>query len=258
MGLRINDTHLHALLQRILINLENKIMHGKRKDMWLNHGHGIPTLARYDILNIVETAWRMVDHKNVAATGYVQTGPHMPSTGPLLLDHVCRDLRTVLSEIDPPAGLEEVGSAIRDTAQAFVRAGYPAKWSCWEHVKRLIIEHDTEDDPIPEGAEAFGWEIEDDHDDDDDDDNLDDDGMDNNDDAGDEAGGTATPTAGLDDRASGEGSDDGATASASDAVVATASHATASHGGSDALLLRAADPNTSIMSVAVAREGDGF
>ena len=51
-----------------------------------------------------------------------------------------------------------MGQRLRDDAQAFVQSGYPHKWSRWEEVKRLIVEHDAEDDPIPEGLEAFGYD----------------------------------------------------------------------------------------------------
>ena len=88
-------------------------------------------------------------------------------------------MRTVLDDIDPAIGLQEVGTKIREDAKAFVAAGFPNKWSRWEHAKRLIIEHDGEDDPVPEGFEACGYEI--DHessDDDDDDDDYHDDGDD--------------------------------------------------------------------------------
>jgi len=121
---QINDTHLHALLKRILISLENKLTHAKRKDMHLNHAKGIPTLSRTDILQIVETAWRMLDHERIANSGYLQTGPSMPMTGPIKRDQVYKDLRTVWDEIDPPVGLAEMGTKIRDEAIKFVNDGF--------------------------------------------------------------------------------------------------------------------------------------
>ena len=133
--------------------------HAKRTDMHLNHERGIPTLHRHEICEIAETAWRMIDHKKVAKTGYLQTGPALPLEGPIRRDAIYKDLRTVLDAIDPPVGTQEMGQQLRDEAVAFVQEGFPNKWSTWEHAKRLIVEQDEMDDPIPEGLEAYGYEI---------------------------------------------------------------------------------------------------
>ena len=71
----------------------------------------------------------------------------------------------------------------------------PHKWSQWPHAKRLLIEHDDDEDPLPEGMEAFGYAL-DTHEDDGDDDGYpeggdetkddDDDGVDDDDPAGSE------------------------------------------------------------------------
>jgi hypothetical protein len=177
---QVNDTHLHALLQRLLIQLENQLSHAMRTDMHLNHTRGIPTLHRHEIVEIVATAWRMLDHRGIARKGYAQTGPLLPDTGPIRRDQVYKDLRSVWDEIDPPIGMQEMGQKLRDDAQAFVAQGFPHKWSTWEHAKRLIIEHDDGEDAIPEGLEAFGYAVG--GDDDDDDGGDDDAGFDDDDD----------------------------------------------------------------------------
>ena len=169
---QVNDTHLHANLTRLLIKLENQLTHDARVDMHLNYKNGIPTLSRHDICHIVTTAWRMIDHKYVAGKGYMQTGPCLPRSGPIRHDQVAPDLATVLDEIDPPVDVQEVGQRLRDDAKAFVMAGYPRKWSKWEHVKRLISEHDSLDDPVEEGFEAYDYDYA--HDDRGDDDKPDD------------------------------------------------------------------------------------
>jgi len=163
---QINDTHLHGVLQRFLIRIENRLTHAMRTDMHLNGERGIPTLSRDDVMEVVQAAWLSMDHKHVARVGYVQTGPMMPMEGPISREDVARDLRTVCDEIDPPVGRQEMGTSVRDEAIAFVNAGYPGRWSSWTHVKRLILEHDLEDDPIPEGLDAAGWAVEEDDDDD--------------------------------------------------------------------------------------------
>ena len=193
---QINDTHMHGVFQTFIIQLENQLSHAMRVDMRLNNDQGIPTLSRIDIIAIVETAWQRLDHAKIAQKGYVQTGPCMPMDGAIRRTDVQRDLISVLNDIDPPQGLQEVGQKIRDDAKAFVAAGYPSKWSSWLHAKRLIIEHDCEDDPVPEGFEAYGYEIE--HDDAEDDDFNDhpgedsgpgdDDGSGDDGDAGDDGG----------------------------------------------------------------------
>ena len=156
---QINDTHLHAILQRYIIRLENQLSHAIRTDMHLNFEKGIATLSRADIVEVVKAAWCMVNHEAISRVGYTQTGPTLPLEGPISRDQIARDLRTVLDEVDPPIGLQEIGTTLRDDAQTFVDAGYPERWSSWTHVKRLIVEHDCEDDPVPEGMDAFGYEV---------------------------------------------------------------------------------------------------
>ena len=156
---QVNDVILHALLQRYLQRIENQMTHAKRVDMHMNAGAGIPTLHRHEICDIVATAWRMIPHGELSRKGYQQTGPLFPDNGPILRDKVGTDLRKVLDEIDPPLGLQEMGQSLRDDAQAFVDAGYPSKWSRWEHVKRLIEEHDDANEPTPEGLEGFGYDV---------------------------------------------------------------------------------------------------
>ena len=156
---QINDTHLHALLQRLLIQLENRVALGKRKDMHLNGQRGIATLSRSDICDIVKTAWLMTDHVAMSKKGYEQTGPGLPLEGPISRAQVYKDLRNVFDEVDPPEDVQEIGEKLRDEANAFVLAGYPRKWSNWTHVTRLIEEHSDGEEPVPEGMEAFGYEV---------------------------------------------------------------------------------------------------
>ena len=47
---------------------------------------------------------------------------------------------------------------MRDAAVQFVNAGYAAgKWTTWADAHLLIDEHDEEDDPTPEGMEAYSF-----------------------------------------------------------------------------------------------------
>ena len=175
---QINDTHLHAMLARIMCSLENKVMHGKRVDMHMNNQGGVPTLTREDVVDVATHAWQQQDHRRIAIKGYTQTGPLLPMTGPILYEDVYKDLRDVWHQLDPAIGNQQMGQRIRDEAIAFVDAGWKTKWSEWQHAKRLIIDHDDEDDPTPEGLEMMPCHYEkpanDDDDDDDDADGLDD------------------------------------------------------------------------------------
>ena len=167
---RINDTHLHAMLARMMCALENKVMHGKRVDMHMNNQGGVPTLTREDVVDVATHAWQMQNHKHIAIKGYTQTGPRLPMTGPILYEDVYKDLRDVWHQLDPAIGNQQMGQRIRDEAIAFVDAGWNTKWSKWQHAKRLIIEHDDEDDPTPEGLEMMPCHYEKPANDDDDDD----------------------------------------------------------------------------------------
>ena len=118
---QINDTHLHAILARLLIRLENKVMHAERMDMHLNNRSGVASFRRADVVDVVMTAWKMVNHQAICEKGYEQTGPRLPLTGPIRRDQIYKDLRPVLDEIDPPIGLQEVGQKLRDDARAFGR-----------------------------------------------------------------------------------------------------------------------------------------
>ena len=169
---QVNDTHLHALLARLLIRLENNVMHGVREHMWMNHQAGVPSLRREDIVDIVKTAWPMLEHGSIAQKGYAQTGPGMALDGPIKYDDVYKGFRPVWMEMDPPVELQQMGQTIRDEAKVFVEEGFrKKKWTNWRHAKRLIIEHDDEDDPFVEGMELAELDItRGDSDEDDDDD----------------------------------------------------------------------------------------
>ena len=97
---QINNTHLHANLQRYLIRLENQLTHAIRTDMHLNFEKGIPSLSREEVVEVVQTAWRMMKHESIARVGYMQTGATLPLNGPIRRDQIGRDLITVLDDID--------------------------------------------------------------------------------------------------------------------------------------------------------------
>jgi len=154
---QINDTHLHAMLARVLIEIENAWALEERQrllDLGLNK---TPTMTREEILSIVATAWLSINHERVAAKGYKQTGPTMPLRGPVAPEDVFGDLLRVMEELDPSATPTEVGMTLRDEAVAFVKDGFDAgKWTRWSDCEKLIEEHDGLDEAAAEGLEAFG------------------------------------------------------------------------------------------------------
>ena len=118
---QINDTHLHASLARLLLQLENKWALEQRQAA-RDEGRNItPKTTRDDILRIVGGAWLSIDHAKVAEKGYKQTGPPMPLHGPVSPDDVFYDLLRVINEIDPPPTPTEIGTSLRDEAIAYVQ-----------------------------------------------------------------------------------------------------------------------------------------
>jgi len=187
---QVNDTHLHASVARLMIEIENEFALAKRRADVRAGLNKTPTLKRPDILDIVKTMWLSVDHTRVATKGYRQTGPEMPLEGPICRDDVFADLAGVLDRIAVGSDPVEMCTRMRDESVAYVREGYNSgKWTCWADCHMLVEEHDAEDDPAVEGMEAFGFEPADD-----DDEN----GEDGDGDGDDDGGGSGDPDGGND------------------------------------------------------------
>ena len=170
----VNDTHLHAYLARVLIQLENEWALEERQRLEANGPNKTPQLRREDIISLVQTAWLSINHANVAEKCYKQTGPTMQLRGPVSPEVVFGDLLRVLQENDPTSTPTEVGMWARGEAVAYVNEGWLAgKWTTWADCHKLIEEHTNADEALEEGLEAFGVEPE--ETDDEDGDNEDDD-----------------------------------------------------------------------------------
>ena len=157
---QINDTHLHALVAKLLIQFENEWAHRERQYLLDTGRNKTPKLGREDIISIVQMVWLGVNHSRVAQKGYKQTGPTMPLRGPISPDDVFPDLLRVLEEIEPSPTPFEIGTTLRDEAVAFVKEGFDAgKWTVWADCHKLIEEHDDEDAGDVEGLEAFGVHV---------------------------------------------------------------------------------------------------
>ena len=160
---QINDTHLHARVQALMEQIENRWALAELTEANAVGKRKTPTPKRSDICAWVKTMWALVDHDKVAAKCYMQTGPAMAMDGPVQRGDVFEDLLTVLDRIDPPTNPEEVGVNLRDKAKTFVLEGFDdgsgnGHWRTWSDAYKLIEEHDDEDDPAVEGLEAFGYE----------------------------------------------------------------------------------------------------
>ena len=72
---QINDTHLHAILAGKLLEQEIKWSAEKRLELialkeFFPTRSTTPNPTRFDILALVQEAWLMLDHNNVAKKGY--------------------------------------------------------------------------------------------------------------------------------------------------------------------------------------------
>ena len=167
---QINDTHLHAQLAKLLIQVENAWAIEERRRLLSMGQNKTPTMTRDEILSIVQTSWLSIDHARVAEKGYKQTGPTMPLRGPVASADVFPDLLRVMGELDGSSTPTEVGTTLRDKAVAFVREGFDSgKWTTWADCHKLIEEHDCLEEALHEGLEAFGADPDDTDEDEDED-----------------------------------------------------------------------------------------
>ena len=186
--IQVNDTHLHANLQRYLTQMETSLCRDIQKDAVAEGGRVVPTLKREDIVGLVSAVWRSINHGKVATKGYRQTGPLMAAEGPVLREDVFRDLVPVMEAIEEPGDLDHVGTTFRDECFAYVRRGFEeGKWTTWADAQLLIDEHDDEDPGVEEGLEAYGAFVQDEGDEEEDEDEEG--GEDEGNDDGDEGGG---------------------------------------------------------------------
>jgi hypothetical protein len=94
--------------------------------------------------------------------------------GPIKVDDVFKDLRSVMGELDPSEDPLHIGTSIREKARQRVQQGIDSGvLSSWDDVHELIQEQDDEDLPLEEGQEAFDVLVGGDDDDDDGDDDPD-------------------------------------------------------------------------------------
>lgn len=67
---QINDTHLHALVQRLMEQLETRELYRQRRE----DPAKVAKLSRQAVLDVVAEMWRSINHEQIARDGYRQTG----------------------------------------------------------------------------------------------------------------------------------------------------------------------------------------
>ena len=226
---QVNDTHLHALLARFLVQVENDWSLSERERLISMGQNRTPEKTRETVISLVKQAWATIDHAKVARTGYLQTGPNMPLYGRVRYDEVYKDLRHVMDAISEDEGRpldpEFVDMTIRDEAFAFVQDGIAAgRWTQWSDCTKLIEEHTSLEEALAEGLEAFDTAAQDGDGEDEGDaeERGDSDDDDDHPDAGGGGGGGGRAAEGGGDAEAGDGEEGGSDGGGADAAAGAA------------------------------------
>ena len=145
---QVNDTHLHALVQRVMEELETLEQFEQRK----RYPSKVPKLSRQKIIELVGQMWLRMDHKDVAKKGYTQTGPTLPDD--VGAAGVFRDLKPFWEAVDGDKIRAEAYDLVQDLWDTGAITG-------WADAATLIEDH-TPHPLIEEGAEGADIEIVDD------------------------------------------------------------------------------------------------
>ena len=118
--MQVNDTHLHAILQALMKELELAVFYGHLSDAPGDGPIKACSHSRRDLCMLVKEVWESLDHAAISHKGYHQTGPELPLTGPIYVKDVCHDARAVLRDLCPHDDPEQIGTQIRDEAEELV------------------------------------------------------------------------------------------------------------------------------------------
>ena len=150
----VNETHLHALLDQVLLHPRNAAPRCCCTRCCLTRNDWTPKMTMNGIISIVQAAWLSINHARVAEKGYKQTGPTMPLRGTVAPEAVFEDLWRVMEDLDESSSPTKVNMTQRDEAVAFVQEGFASgKWTTWADAPKLILEYDGEEDAL---IEIFG------------------------------------------------------------------------------------------------------
>lgn len=140
---QVNDTHLHALVQRRMEELETREMYHQRRD----DPSKVARLTRQLVVDLAREMWLSLDHSRIAADGYAQTGPLLPDgAGDEALYFA---LRPFWEKLD--------GARLRAEAVEFVDGmlarGEITSWSD----AHLLVEEHIPHHCVDEGLEGVPW-----------------------------------------------------------------------------------------------------
>ena len=152
---QVIDTHLHSTLQARMKELEIAVFYGQLSDISADGTIKACSRSRHDLCMLVKAVWQSLNHAAISHTGYQQTGPLLPFTGPILMNDVCRDLREVYRDQDPHDDPNHIGTKIREEARQLVERewneGHVSSWGDY----RLVVEDHRAHRAQDEGEEAM-------------------------------------------------------------------------------------------------------
>ncbi|CAK0804003.1 unnamed protein product, partial [Prorocentrum cordatum] len=94
---QINDTHFHAVVQRLLEQIETRVLRKQRQE----DPSKIASLSRQDVIDAVAEMWMSLDHRGLSEKGCRQTGPLLG--GDAVPENVFVDLRPFWEALGGPA-----------------------------------------------------------------------------------------------------------------------------------------------------------
>lgn len=147
---QVNDTHLHALVQRVMEELETVELYNQRRD----NPSKVARLTRQIIVDIVRQMWLGLQHNTLSAKGYRQTGPCLPAGEGV--ESIYHGLQPFWEKLD--------GDKLRRDAEEYVEAlwrdGSVRSWAD----AQVLIENHSPHRAVQEGMEGLGWDVESDSD----------------------------------------------------------------------------------------------
>ena len=122
-----------------------------------------PNPSRADKCEDLQTVYGMLNHEDIARTGYRQTGPTMPLTGDVMSSDVWKNMMNIIEQMTESDRAGFMNTILRDEAVAHVEQEWATgRLSSWCDAPDLVSEQDNEDEPFVEGLEGVQYEVVDD------------------------------------------------------------------------------------------------
>ena len=154
---QINHTHLHAELQARMKEFKGAVFYKDLTDTQAVGATKAVSHSRHDLCMLVKQVWASLPHSAISHTGYKETGPMLPLTGPIYMQDVGRDLRDVLKDMCPHEDPLQIGTQIREEAEELVNSMWGHEVNSWADC-RLVLEDHVEHRAQAEGEEAMEFE----------------------------------------------------------------------------------------------------